>query len=248
MGGIIAALYASGMSPREIEKEANRMGKLSNMVKLLANNLTDFNHVFGSESIQEYFSGLLGNKTSFKDLEIPLALASVDLKAGKEIVLQEGSVTEAINATMALPGIVEPIKREGMVLTDGGTLNNVPSDLVKSMGAEKVIAVDVHPDATDEAFWREQALPSIAAVSWRSVHVMVGAITAAKQRKAKTDLIIRPEIPSDVTTLTGFRKVDEVVDSGSKAALNKMPEIRKLVKGKVYFFKPKISPAESMQL
>jgi len=248
MGGIIAALYASGMSAREIEEEAHRMGKLSNMVKLLDNDLTNFDHVFGSESIQEYFSELLGGKKAFKDMEIPLALSAVDLNTGKEIVIQEGSVVEAINATMALPGIVEPVERDGMVLTDGGTLNNVPSDLVKSMGTEKILAVDVHPDAADEAFWQEQALPSIAAVSWRSVHIMIGAITEAKQRIAKTDLIIRPEIPSDVTTLTGFRKVDQVVDSGAKAALDKMPEIRKLVKERIYFFKREVSRAESMTL
>lgn len=248
MGGIIAALYASGMSAREIEEVANEAGKLSNMVKLLDDNLSDFDHVFGSDSIQEYFSGLIKDKTSFEDLIIPLALSSVDLNTGKEVVIQDGSVVEAINATMALPGIVEPVERDGMVLTDGGTLNNVPSDLVKTMGAEKIIAVDVHPDAADEAFWQEQALPSIAAVSWRSVHIMIGAITEAKQRNAQTDLIIRPEIPSDVTTLTGFREVDKVVDSGSKAALDKMPEIRELVKERIFLFKPEISPAESLPL
>lgn len=248
MGGIVASLYASGMTAKEIEEEARQKIKLSGMIKLLNNDLTNLHYVFGSRSIQDYLSGLLGDKKEFDDLDIPLALAAVDMKTGREVALDQGNLAEAINATVALPGIIEPVEKDGMRLADGGTLNNVPSDFVRSMGAEKVIAVDVHPGIADETFWQGKNIPEVAAVNWRSEYMKVAAITAAKQRRAETDLIIKPDIPSSVSTLAGFNQFDQIVEAGVKAALDAMPEIRKLLRPRFYVFHAEIKPAEPMQL
>jgi NTE family protein len=248
MGGIIAALYAAGLNARQIEDEARRFGKLTNMVKLFSDDLTKLNFVIGGESIQDYFREILGGDKQFSDLKIPLALGAVDVLSASEVSLQSGSLAEAVNATMALPGVAEPVCRDKMCLVDGGSLNNVPSDLARSMGAEVVIAVDVSPDVTDEKFWEEQHLPAIAAANWRTNAIMVANITAAKQRKAQTDIIIRPIIASKVTTLSGFKYADELIDAGSKAALEVLPQIRRLLKPRLYLKKAKISPAEIMNL
>ncbi len=248
MGGIIAALYAAGLNARQIEDEARRFGKLTNMVKLFSDDLTKLNFVIGGESIQDYFREILGGDKQFSDLKIPLALGAVDVLSASEVSLQSGSLAEAVNATMALPGVAEPVCRDQMCLVDGGSVNNVPSDLVRSMGAEVVIAVDVGPDVTDEKFWEEQRLPAIAAANWRTNAIMVANITAAKQRKAQTDIIIRPIISSKVTTLSGFKYADELIDAGSKAALEVLPQIRLLSKPRLYLKKAKISPAEIMNL
>lgn len=251
MGAVIAALYASGMSANEIEKIAlgmSNLNNLGNMVKLLDGNLTKLRNVISNTAIQEYLTEMFGGKKDFADLKIPLALAAVDVLHACDVALQEGDLIEAISASMALPGIIAPLQKGDALLVDGGSLNNVPADLVDSMGAEVTVAVDVSPDVTNMAFWEEQHIPGIAVANWRTNAIMVSNFTAAKLRKARTDLIIRPEIDSQITTLSGFTNVKELVDAGAKAALEVLPEMRKLVKPRLFLTDPKIERAEPASL
>jgi NTE family protein len=248
MGGIIAALYASGMSIAEIKEEADRLGNLNTMIKLLDNDLTNFDFVAKHDNVVEYLRGLFKDVKSFSDLKIPLSVAAVDVMTASDVALQEGDLAEAVSATMALPGVIEPLRRDGQCLVDGGSLNNVPADLAESMGAEVVVAVDVSPDVTNEDFWKEQRMPGIAMANWRTNAIMVANFTAAKLRKARTDIVIRPEIDYQITTLSGFKHVDKLVDAGAKAALNVLPELRKLLKPRLFLTDPKINKAEPADL
>jgi len=251
MGAVIAALYASGMSAKEIEDIAlgmSNFNNIGNMVKLLDGNLTRLRNVISNTAIQEYLAEMFGGKKNFADLKIPLALAAVDVLHARDVALQEGDLIEAISASMALPGIIAPLQKGDSLLVDGGSLNNVPADLVDSMGAEVTVAVDVSPDVTNMAFWEEQHIPGIAVANWRTNAIMVANFTAAKLRKARTDLIIRPDIDPQITTLSGFTNVKELVDAGAKAALEVLPEMRKLVKPRLFLTDPKIERAEPASL
>jgi len=247
MGAAIAAMYACGLSANEIEAEALRMGSVSNlgnMVKLLDSDLAKLSHVISNSAVQEYLLGLFKGARDFNELRIPLAVAAVDVMNARDIALQEGNLLEAVCASMALPGIIEPIRKDGMFLVDGGSLNNVPADLVDSMGAEVVVAVDVSPDVTDMDFWNEQHMPGIAMANWRTNAIMVANFTAAKLRKARTDVIIRPKISPQITTLSGFKYVKELVDAGAKAALDALPLLRKQLKPRISLTAPKLKKAE----
>lgn len=251
MGAVIAALYASGMSAKEIEDVAlsmSNLNNLGNMVKLLDSNLTRLRNVISNSAIQEYLEEMFGGKKDFADLNIPLALAAVDVLHARDVALQEGDLLEAISASMALPGIIAPLQKGDALLVDGGSLNNVPADLVDSMGAEVTVAVDVSPDVTNMDFWDEQHIPGIAMANWRTNAIMVSNFTAAKLRKARTDLIIRPDIDPQITTLSGFTNVKELVDAGAKAALDVLPELRKLTKARLFLTDPKIEKAEPASL
>ena len=251
MGAVIAALYANGMSAREIEDIALNMSNinnLGNMVKLLDGSLTKLRNVISNSAIQEYLAEMFGGKKDFADLKIPLALAAVDVLHARDVALQEGDLLEAISASMALPGIIAPLQKGDALLVDGGSLNNVPADLVDSMGAEVTVAVDVSPDVTNMNFWDEQHIPGIAMANWRTNAIMVANFTAAKLRKARTDLIIRPDIDPQITTLSGFTNVKELVDAGAKAALDVLPELRKLTKARLFLTDPKIEKAEPASL
>ncbi|MDK2982006.1 MAG: hypothetical protein PWQ55_2353 [Chloroflexota bacterium] len=251
MGAVIAGLFASGKSAREIEEIALGMSDLDNignMVKLLDGGLTKLRNVISNSAMQEYLKEMFGGDKDFADLNIPLALAAVDVLHARDVALQEGDLLEAISASMALPGIIAPLKREDSMLVDGGSLNNVPADLVDSMGAEVTVAVDVSPDVTDMAFWNEQHIPGIAMANWRTNAIMVANFTAAKLRKARTDLIIRPDIDPQITTLSGFTNVKELVDAGAKATLDCLPELRKLVKPHLFLTDPKLGKAEPASL
>jgi NTE family protein len=248
MGGIIAALTACGMSVDEIEDTAKRVSKLGELAKLMDARITKLDHIFKSESIQEFFAEIVGEDKQFSDLKIPLALCAVDFDLAKEVVLQAGALVPAVNATMGLPGIVEEVKIDGRTLVDGGSLNNVPADYVRTMGAEIVIAVDVSPTIEDASYWKNQKLPGIASGYWRANAMMGANITEAKLQKAKVDFLIRPDIGSDVATLGGFNQVGQVIAAGAKATWDIMPELKKALKERFFFSKPVIKPAEPIQL
>ena len=248
MGGIIASLAAFGYDVDELENIAKRVSKLSELAKLMDLRITKLEHVFKSQNIQDFFEEILDAKPNFSDLKIPLALCAVDYKLAEEVVLQSGELIPAINATMGLPGIVEEIQIGERVLVDGGSLNNVPADYVRTMGAEVVIAVNVSPRITDHKYWEHQKMPGIASGYWRANAMMGAAITAAKLRKAEVDIIIYPGIGEDVATLGGFNQAEQVIAAGAKATWDVMPAIKKLLKERFFFSKATIKPAKPMEL
>ena len=79
----------------------------------------------------------------FNDLPIPFACVATDMISGKEVVLRSGSVPTAMRASMAIPGLFSPVKMGDMVLVDGGLVNNFPADVLREMGADIIIGVEV---------------------------------------------------------------------------------------------------------
>jgi NTE family protein len=80
------------------------------------------------------------------DLARPFAAVATDLRRGREVWLREGRVTDAVHASIALPGLFIPVQRDGSWLVDGGLVNPVPVSLCRAMGADLVIAVDLNAD------------------------------------------------------------------------------------------------------
>ena len=84
--------------------------------------------------------------SNIEDLPIPFAAVATDLKTGKEIWLQKGSMMDAIRASMSFPGILTPSQQNNQWLVDGGLVNPVPVSLCRAMGADVVIAVNLNSD------------------------------------------------------------------------------------------------------
>ncbi|MHB1051980.1 MAG: patatin-like phospholipase RssA [Thiobacillus sp.] len=80
------------------------------------------------------------------DLARPFGAVATDLRRGREVWLREGGVSEAVRASIALPGLFTPVQRDGCWLVDGGLVNPVPVSLCRAMGADMVIAVDLNTD------------------------------------------------------------------------------------------------------
>ncbi len=89
---------------------------------------------------------LYTNVADFKDLHIPVQMVTTDMRSGEQVVLSEGSVTEALRASMAVPGLVTPVQIGGRWLVDGGVVNPLPIDVCRSMGADIVVAVDLNSE------------------------------------------------------------------------------------------------------
>ncbi|MEA3407395.1 MAG: patatin-like phospholipase family protein [Chloroflexota bacterium] len=235
MGGLIAAAYAAGLSPKFMEQEALRMASFRRLLSLAELSLPR-RGLFEGESVCEYLAEHLGDST-FEDLRLPLALVAVDLKSGCEVVLREGRVVDAVRATISLPGIFAPVERDGRLLVDGGVLNDLPADVVRRMEADVVIAVDVATaseamSSLDETFRRRyvpKGLASTIEVLYRSLTVMMADIHRRRLAEGNPEVVIRPAIPQGVTVLTGFSRVAEVIAAGEKAAREALPRIKELL-------------------
>ena len=85
-------------------------------------------------------------ETNIEDLPIPFCAISTDLYTGREIIIREGDIIEAVRASFSIPGIFTPVKKNNMILLDGGLVNPVPVSAVRNMGADSIIAVDLSHD------------------------------------------------------------------------------------------------------
>jgi NTE family protein len=87
---------------------------------------------------------------NIEELVIPFRAVSTDLATGREVVLNQGDIIEAVRASISVPGIFTPVKRDGAILVDGGMVNPIPVSVVREMGADFVIAVDLTHDIVGE--------------------------------------------------------------------------------------------------
>ena len=149
----------------------------------------------------------------FDQLPIPYRAVATDLNTGEAVVLDHGSLAMAMRASMSLPGIFQPVEIEGRVLLDGGLVNQVPVDVVRSMGADIVIAVDVGTplDKLD----RNASLVDV-------IYQMTGMLTTGNTRRqlatiAKSDVLIVPKLGTSVST-SDFDKGKEALAIGEQAA------------------------------
>ncbi len=232
MGGVIAAAYAAGIKPAEIEQIASDVSQIRNLLRLADFSLPQ-QGILRGERLFDFFEKYLQGRT-FADIQIPLTLVSVDLNTGQEVHIQDGSVAQALRATVSVPGLLAPLEYDGMRLVDGGLLNNVPADVVKQMGADVVVAVDVN--WRKDSMWKSLArlqpisgtIGGLVATLGDSLDVLLQRQYEYKSHKVVPSFLVQPNIPARVTTLTGFNQVDKLVQCGEQAiypiapALNEM--------------------------
>ena len=139
MGALIGGVYAVGKL-----KEFREWMKTIDRKKMLG--LTDFslslNHLVKGTRIIEAIMEFVPDM-AIEDLPIPYCAVATDLKAGKEVVFNKGSLFEAIRASISLPSFYEPVQRDDMILIDGGVLNPIPLNRVYRHGGDILVGVDV---------------------------------------------------------------------------------------------------------
>ena len=144
---------------------------------------------------------------SFDDLPTPFRAVATNMDAADVRVLDRGSLAQALLATMALPGLFPAVQIDGATLADGGMLNNVPADVVRAMGADIVIAIDVSDRETDVHI---DALSQAG----RAIDVMME--NAARRALVDADLVITPDLEGFGSL--DWRRSDALADRGYEAA------------------------------
>lgn len=238
-GGIVAAFYALGYAPDVIEEifaefdQASLYGRLPHDEPSFA----------GFAGGVKWLEGYLGERT-FSDTKIPCALTAVDLQSGREIILSDGSLLDAVLATIAIPGIF-PAQRIGdWELVDGGTLDPVPVAPARALAPKlPVVAVSLNAPIGEPAqSWNLSGLKIIPSpiaerlsrlryaqamdVVLRSIDLMMRAVAENRLAIDKPDALIRPQV-MDIDTLEEV-DVHEVVKRGERAADEVMPELKEL--------------------
>jgi NTE family protein len=90
----------------------------------------------------------LGVDGAIEDAELPFAAVATDLMTGAEVWLRRGDIRQAVHASIAIPGIIAPVRMDNRWLADGGLVNPVPVSLLRAMGADIIIAVSLDPDVS----------------------------------------------------------------------------------------------------
>jgi NTE family protein len=237
MGSIIGGLYASGMSPDEIQAFLESL----DWVEVMSDNTPRGELYFRRKQDDRRYMlelGLQGRSirmgtgvaagqkfnnemqfitlrsaavTNFNELPIPYRAVATDLESGGKYVMDHGSLATAMRASMAVPGVFTPVEMDGRILVDGGVVDNLPVDVAKEMGADVVIAVDVGSDAD-----------VVDKESLRSLGGILGRTYTIAQRPGQVEMLRRADIGIQPAlagfTASQFERVRELVPKGEKAA------------------------------
>jgi len=226
MGGIIAAAYAAGWTPRALEQEAINMRSVRQLVSLV-DPLPPRRGLLAGNRVRAYLARLLGDDLEFSDLQLPLALKAVDLHRGHQVCLRQGKVLDAVMATSAFPGVFAPVEIDGTTLVDGGVLDNLPVEMPREMGADVVIAVDVTPPLDDAGAPPEWSLlPGPAKELYQVVMIMNNAMTGVHLKEAPPDVLISPDLPRGIGIFSGFTQADRIISAGEEAARRTLPALK----------------------
>ncbi len=245
MGGLVGGIYAIGMSPLEIRAllnsiEWDEMLSSGPSYKQLAFRRKEDKRDYPSGielglrhgvglplgMSTDHYIGLMFDRItlpymgikSFDDLPIPYRCVATDFLKAQQVILKDGQLSTAMRATMSIPGVFRPVERGGTVLVDGGLLNNIPTDVMKEMAPDVVIAVDVGTPLGDL-----KSIASLSGILSQSIGVML--IESDRRNLRLADVIIAPELGNH--SVLDFSTIDRLADIGYQAAEQKAAVLKK---------------------
>src|SRR5580765_3868352 len=234
MGGLVGGLYATGKSPQQLRelvekqnwdvilggtihyedlsfrRKEDQVAFPNSIVLGLRRGLV----LPGGLNAGQQISLLIDRETlaysgvqSFDDLPTPFRCVATDLVTGKQAVFKDGSLSQAMRATMAIPGLFSPIRESEHVYVDGGLVGNLPTDVVRDMGADIVIGVHLQTSPAEA-----DKIQSLFAILGRSIDVVVAGNEI--RGLAGADLVVSVEL-QDFSSLD-YTKSKEIIERGTE--------------------------------
>jgi NTE family protein len=256
MGALVGSLWVTGKNAREMTRIASAFNKKRNMLKLMDWPVIPVSGFISGRAVKRWLRKHLGNKT-FYSTRIPFKVVAYDLIRRQELVLNGGSLVDAVRQSISIPGVFKPIIRGEQVIIDGGVMNPLPTNVMAQNGIQKVIAVNVLQSPEDvtksyelfrQRMQEERAVPFHKApfhyVSFRVsrfferlfrpniADIIVFTLQAAEyviaeQSAEQADVNIHPNV-FDINWYELY-KVDELIKVGEQAARAALPEIKALI-------------------
>jgi NTE family protein len=245
MGGLVGGFYATGMSPAELKKliagvDWNEVLGDATPYEDLSYRRKEDQRAYPNAFILGLRNGLSlpaglnsGHQIgllidritlpyykleSFSTLPTPFRCVATDIVSGKEVVFEQGSLAEALRSTMSIPGAFAPVVDKDRVLVDGGLVNNLPTDVVKQMGADIVIAVHLDTKPVEAA-----DIKSLFTVLQQSVRVVVAE--SEVRGLARADAVV--SVPLSGYNSTDYKRRDAIIQKGYETAGGKSQLLEK---------------------
>jgi NTE family protein len=224
-GAIIGSLIASGNNAKKIETMVLEASK-HKLTQLIDVSLPRTGLIHG-DKVMDLLESYIGKNTKFSDLRIPFSCVAADIISGEEIVLREGSVPEAVRASISIPGIFAVVEYEGRYLVDGGIVNPVPAKTARDMGAQFVIGVNVIPETIVRVPQQKQQNqrslePGIILVLTQSLQI--GSYYLAKAGLEYADVSIEPSVGH--IGVGDFHQAEECIKQGELAMFQALDSIK----------------------
>jgi len=209
-GSVVGALYASGMSGFELQKQA---------LDIQENMVTDWvmpnRGVLKGEALQDFINQQVKN-LPIQRLPKPLGVVATDLQSGEMVLFRQGNTGMAVRASSAVPGLFQPVDINGRDYVDGGLTSPVPAQAARAMGADFVIAVDI------SNVNRRDKLAGTLDVLLQTFAIM--GHTISRHELEDADVVIRPKTAA--MSSTDFTDRNLAILEGEKAAAAVMPELK----------------------
>lgn len=242
MGGLIGALYAIGYSGKDLEEfsksldwnvllndnppreelpfiEKEKSSKYQLKIGLKGYEPAIPSGLIYGQNIQMLFHKLTApyeSVGSFDNLPIPFRCVAVDLLSGEQVVLKDGSLAKAMRATMSIPSAFSPVEWDDYLLVDGLVLNNYPVDVVKNMGADIVIGLNLTTGKKDKSDFE-----NLLTVFDRMLDIPTSA--KLKENIEMTDIYISQDMSGYSTSDFSSTKTDGIIQRGRDAGSNNTP-------------------------
>ncbi len=216
MGALVGAIYVGRGDVRKLRDTA--MALVPKKFDFLVDLVPSKTGIMRAHRIEAGLKSLLGD-VHFDDLRIPFACVATDITNGAEVVIREGLVWKAVRASSTIPVLFDVARWDGRYLVDGGLVNPVPISVLKTMGAEFIIAVNVL-SATGP---RERNRPNLFNMLLQVVHIAGYSVVSSSLRDA--DIVIEPQVGR--VGFTGFHRAAEAIHQGALAAEAAIPEIKR---------------------
>jgi len=169
--------------------------------------------------MEEVMDSVYGDAT-FEDLKIPFVAVATDLYSGEDVALNQGRIATAVQASASIPGVFPPVALEGMLLVDGYVTKNVPvPEPGEPPNGADVIVVDVQRNLESVGPW-ENGVDVVARAEW------IMQIQLNRYYLERADLVLVPDVQN--VQWADFSRIDELIEAGHRAALEKEAEIIEL--------------------
>lgn len=177
--------------------------------------------ILSGDKVKKFLEDFLG-KASFEDLKIPLSVVATDLKTGKPEIIKKGNVVDSLRASISLPIIFRPVKFKGKFLTDGGLSVPVPVDIVKEMGADFVIAVNLDADGIINGKNGDFGFYKIANIS-----INILRYHLANSNVKNADFVISPKVGK--FGISQFLDAEKIIKEGAKETKKDIKKLKNLL-------------------
>ncbi len=170
--------------------------------------------------VLHYYTWPANGIDSFDDFPIPFRCVATDISTGEPIVFDSGYLQDALRSSIAIPTVFSPFELENTSVVDGGVVNNFPVDVVREMGADIVIGVNV----SDEDFLKADELESFASILMQLA--MAESLRKTSENITDTDIYIKPDLgPYSTASFGSYEEILRLGDETGQAFLGRFNEL-----------------------